>query len=103
MQQDMLVSITSEGITNTRLYGTNYPTGVITNLPNGNKLGIMQLNRQLDIFTQIDIGLPQPWTFLFSAKPNLSSGINRSYLVFGNNSSLFLEWSSGTFMKCLIK
>ena len=35
--------------------------------------------------------------FLFSAKPNLSSGINRSFIGFGNNSSLFLEWSSGTF------
>ena len=26
MQQDILVNITSEGITDTRLYGTNYPT-----------------------------------------------------------------------------
>ena len=35
--------------------------------------------------------------FLFSGKPNLSSGNDRSYLEFGNNSSLFLEWSSGMF------
>ena len=99
LQQDIL-----EGITNTRNYKTNYHLA-ITNLPNGNKLGIMQLNRQLDILTQIHpesgpitvIKLSQPWTLLFSAKPNLSSSINRSNLGFGNNSSLFLEWSSGTF------
>ena len=99
LQQDMLVNITSEEVINTGNFQAAVPTNI---LPNGNKLGIMQLNRQLDIYTQIRepgkvIDLSQPWTFLFSAKPNLSAGINRSYLGFGNNSSLFLEWSSGTF------
>ena len=74
-------------------------------VPNGNNLGIMQLNRQLDIITRkhleggpVDfIALSQPWTFLFSAKPNLSLGLNRSYLGLSRSGSLFLEWSSGTF------
>ena len=34
---------------------------------------------------------------MFSAKPNLPSGNNRSYLGFGASGSLFLDWSSGTF------
>ena len=55
----------------------------------------MKLIGQLDIFTQINARITQPWTFLFSAKS--SSGINRSYLGFGTNSSLFLDWSSGAF------
>ena len=86
LQQDMLVNITSEGIINT---GNLHQYIPINNLPNGNKLGIMQLHDQLDIYTQIQSGpgkvidLSQPWTFLFSAKPNLSLGINRSYLRFG--------------------
>ena len=93
LQQDMLLNITGEGTTNTR-----FQLVVRINiLPNGNKLGIMQLTGQLDIYTQINAKLTQPWTFLFSAKPNLPSGNNRSYLLFGTNSSLFLDWSSGTF------
>ena len=93
LQQDMLLNITSEGITNTR-----FQLALHRNiLPNGNKLGIMKLTDQLDIFTQINANLTQPWTFLFSAKPNLPSGNNRSYLGFGASGSLFLDWSSGTF------
>ena len=34
---------------------------------------------------------------MFSAKPNLLSGISRSYLGFESSNSLFFEWSSGTF------
>ena len=84
----MLLNITGEGTTNTR-----FQLVVRSNiLPNGHKLGIMQLTGQLDIYTQINAKLTQPWTFLFSAKPN-----NRSYLGFGTNRSLFLDWSSGTF------
>ena len=95
----MLFNFTSEGIINTQNFQAALPLNLI---PNGNKLSIFQLVRQQDIFTQIRepgkvINLSQPRTFLFSAKPNPSSGINRSYLGFGNNSSLFLEWSSGTF------
>ena len=93
LQQDLLLNITGEGITNTR-----FRLALHRNiLPNRNKLDIMKLTGQLDIFTQINANLTQPWTFLFSAKPNLPSGNNRSYLGFGTNSSLFLDWSSGTF------
>ena len=99
MQQDILFNYTGEGLINTQNFQTALSLNII---PNGNKLSIFQLHRQLDIFTQICepgkvIYLSQSRTFLFSAKPNPSSGINRSYLGFGNNSSLFLEWSSGTF------
>ena len=100
-----MLIITSEGLINTRDYSINYPAGVSINLPNVNKLGVINIYRQLNILTQVRlengainvIEISQPWTFLFSAKPNLSSGISRSYLGFGNNSSLFLDWSSGTF------
>ena len=92
LQQDMLLNITGEGTTNTGGFQLVVRSNI---LPNGNKLDIMKLIGQLDIFTQINARITQPWTFLFSAKP--SSGINRSYLGFGTNSSLFLEWSSGTF------
>ena len=105
LQQDLLLNITSEGLINTRDYSINYPKGVLINLPNDNKLGTINFYRQLNILTQVQlvdgtinvIEISQPWTFLFSAKPNLSSGIGRSFIGFGNNSSLFLEWSSGTF------
>ena len=105
LQQDLLLNITSEGLINTRDYSINYPEGVLINLPNDNKLGTINFYRQLNILTQVQlvdgtinvIEISQPWTFLFSAKPNLSSGISRSFIGFGNNSSLFLEWSSGTF------
>ena len=93
LQQDMLLNITGEGTTNTGGFQLVVRSNI---LPNGNKLDIMKLTGQLDIFTQ-NARITQPWTFLFSAKPNLSSGINRSYLGFGINSSLFLDWSSGTF------
>ena len=89
------LNITGEGITNTA-----FRMDVQRNiLPNGSKLDIMKLTGQLDIYEQIhEPGkvVSQPWTFLFSAKPNLPSGNNRSYFRF-DNSSLFLDWSSGTF------
>ena len=105
LQQDLLLNITSEGLINTRDYSINYPEGVSIKLPNDNKLGTINFYRQLNILTQVQlvdgtinvIEISQPWTFLFSAKPNLSSGISRSFIGFGNNSSLFLDWSSGTF------
>ena len=96
LQQDLLLNITSEGLINTA-----FRMDVRSRtLPNGNKLDIMKLTGQLDIYEQIhEPGkvVSQPWTFLFSAKPNLPSGNNRSYLGFGTNSSLFLDWSSRTF------
>ena len=56
LQQDMLLNITSEGTTNTR-----FQLVVRSNiLPNGNKLGIMQLTGQLDIYTQINARMAQP-------------------------------------------
>ena len=106
LQQDLLFDITSEELINTQDYSTNYPRGVIINhLPNDNKLATINVSRQLNILTQVQlvdetidiIEILQPWTFLFSAIPNLSSGISRSFIGFGNNSSLFFEWSSGTF------
>ena len=58
----------------------------------------MQLTSHLNIYTHIiNNRLSQPWTFLFSAKPNPSSSISRSFIGFDINSSLFLDWSSGTF------
>ena len=105
LQQDLLVNITSEEFINTRDYSINYPEGVLINITNDNKLDTINFYRQLNILTQVQlvdgtinvIEISQPWTFLFSAIPNLSSGISRSFIGFGNNSSLFLEWSSGTF------
>ena len=95
LQQDLVVNITSEEIINAGNFLHNMQRRI---LPNGNKLGIMQFIGQLNIYTQnINSRLSQPWTFLFSAKPNPSSGISCSYLGFGTNSSLFLDWSSGTF------
>ena len=96
LQQDLLLNITSEGITNTA-FRIDVQRSI---LPNGNKLDIMKLTGQLDIYEQIhEPGkvVSQPWTFLVSAKPNLPSGNNRSYLGFGASGSLFLYWSSGTF------
>ena len=96
LQQDLLLNITGEETTN-----TVFQMVVRRNiLPNGNKLDIMKLTGQLDIISQIhEPGkvVSQPGTFLFSAKPNLPSGNNRSYLGFGASGSLFLDWSSGTF------
>lgn len=62
-----------------------------TILPNGNKLGIIQLDRPLQIRTP---GIPEPWTFLISAK-NEQAQI--STLIFGDNIQpvyLFMKWSS---------
>ena len=41
-----------------------------TTVPNGNNLAIMQLNRYLRIILNVNnnSNLPEPWTFLFSAK-----------------------------------
>ena len=97
LQQDLLLNITSEGITNTAF---RMVVRSSSSLPNGNKLDIIKHTGQLDIYEQIhEPGkvVSQPWTFLFSAKPNLPSGNNRSYLGFGVSGSLFLDWSSGTF------
>ena len=90
LQPNLILNITSEGITNTGHFLQVVQRNI---LPNGNKLGIMQFTGQLNIYTHIKNNrLSQPWTFLFSAKPNPSSGISRSFIGFGNNSSLFLEW-----------
>ena len=105
LQQDLLFNITSEGLINTQDYITNYHRVAIVNLPNVNKLGTINFYSQLNISTQVQlvdgtidiIEILQPWTFLFSAKPNLSLHIDRSFIGFSNNSSLFFEWSSGTF------
>ena len=105
LQQDLLFNISSEGLINTRDYITNYHGVAIVNLPNVNKLGTINFYRQLNISTQVQlvdgtidiIEISQPWTFLFSAKPNPSLHTDRSFIGFGNNSSLFFEWSSGTF------
>ena len=105
MQQDLLFNITSEGLINTQDYITNYHRVAIVNLPNVNKLGTINFYSQLNISTQVQlvdgtidiIEISQPWTFLFSAKPNPSLHTDRSFIGFGNNSSLFFEWSSGTF------
>ena len=70
-----------------------------TTVPNGNNLGIMQLNNFLQI-TPND-GLPEPWTFLFSAKLEepLSSRVSSLTFTTANQtlSSIFMRWSSGTF------
>ena len=105
LHRDLLFNISSEGLINTQDYITNYPRGVIVNPSNDNKLATINFYRQLNISTQVQlvdgtidiIEILQPWTFLFSAIPNLTSGIGRSFIGFGNNSSLFFEWSSGTF------
>ena len=95
LQQNLILNITSEEVINTGHFLQILERNI---LPNGNKLGIMQLTSHLNIYTHIKNNrLSQPWTFLFSAKPNPSSGISRSFIGFGNSSSLFLEWSSGTF------
>ena len=105
LQQDLLFNITSEGLINTQDYITNYHGVAIVNLHNVNKLGTINFYRQLNISTQVQlvdgtidiIEITQPWTFLFSAKPDLLLNTDRSFIGFGNNSSLFFEWSSGTF------
>ena len=106
LQQDLLFNITSEGLINTQGYITNYPrVAIVNNLPNVNKLGTINFYTQLNISTQVQlldgtidiIEISHPWTFLFSAKPDPVLHNDRSFIRFGNNSSLFFEWSSGTF------
>ena len=65
-------------------------------IPNGNNLGIMQLNQEL----QITPNLSEPWTFLFSTK--FEEPANSSTLEFYNSakeSTMFIQmlWSSGSF------
>ena len=70
-----------------------------TPVNNGNKLGIFQLNRSLDI-SLID-NIPEPWTLLFSAK--LDNTLTNKYfsLTFIDANLRILRittgWSSGTF------
>ena len=68
----------------------------ITTVPNGNNLGIMQPNRSLTI--RLNVDLPEPWTFLFSAK---FEEFNNSLLSFttANQTSMtiFMRWTTGTF------
>ena len=76
LQQDLLLNITSEGLVNTRDYSINYPEGVSIRLPNDNKLGIINIYRQLNILTQVQqvdgtinvIEISQPWTFFVFCK-----------------------------------
>ena len=71
----------------------------IRTVPNGNNLSIMQLNRRLTI--RPNVGLPEPWTFLFSAKLEEPLANNTFSLTFtiANQTilSITMWWSSGTF------
>ena len=73
----------------------------ITTVPNGNNLSIMQLNRHLSITPNVNSKLPEPWTFLFSAKFEEPLPNNSSILTFttANQPSMYIymTWSSGTF------
>ena len=74
----------------------------ITTVPNGNKLSIMQLNHHLLITPNVNNRLPEPWTFLFSAKFEEPLPNNSSILTFttANQPSMYIYimmWSSGTF------
>ena len=68
-------------------------------VPNGNNLGIMQLNRFLTI--RLNDGLLEPWTVLFSAKLDKPPTIDFFTLTFTDaNQRIMLinmGWSSGTF------
>ena len=107
LHRDLLFNISSERLINTQDYITNYPGGVrpVVNPSKDNKLATINFSRPLNILTQVqlvggatdDIEISQPWTFLFSAIPNLTSGVSRSFIRFGYISNLFFEWSSGTF------
>ena len=67
-------------------------------VPNGNNLGIMQLNNILTI--RLNDGLIEPWTFLFSAKLKKPPTNNSFALIFtdANQTLMFISmmWSSGT-------
>ena len=108
LQQDLLFNISSEGLFNTRNYITNYPgiIPVVINPSKDNKLATISFHSSLEISTEIHIAgvivddaeISQPWTFLFSAIPDLGLSTDRSYIRFSSLiSKLFFEWSSGTF------
>ena len=69
-----------------------------TTIPNGNNLGIMQLNNFLSITPRS--GLPEPWTFLFSTKLEEPLTNNNSSLTFTTANqtifSIIMRWSSRT-------
>ena len=71
----------------------------ITTVPNGNNLSIMQLNRRLAI--RPNVGLPEPWTFLFSAKFEEQVIPKVSFLSFTpinqTSKTILMSLSSGTF------
>ena len=64
----------------------------ITTVPNGNNLSIMQLNRYLSITPNVNNKLPEPWTFLFSAKFEEPLPNNSSILTFtsANQPSMYI-------------
>ena len=65
----------------------------ITTVPNGS---IMQLNRSLIIRPNVE--LPEPWTFLFSAKFEEYNNSLLSFTTANQTSiSIFMKWTSGTF------
>ena len=68
-------------------------------VPNGNNLGIMQLNRYLTI--RLNDGLLEPWTVLFSAKLDEPPTIDFFGLSFTDANQriwpINMRWSSGTF------
>ena len=94
LQQDLLFNISSEGLFNTRNYITNYPgiIPVVINPSKDNKLATISFHSSLEILTEIhmagvivdDAEISQPWTFLFSAKPDLGLGTDRSYIRFSS-------------------
>ena len=92
--ENPLVNITSEGITNPQNLIIDHS---ITHLPNGNKLGIMQLDDELRF--NLPLNKVLLWTFLFSTKPNRLS-LNSAYLEFSrphNNIYLNMLFDSRTF------
>ena len=93
--ENPLVNITSEGITiNSQNLIIDHS---ITHLPNGNKLGIMQLDDELRF--NLPLNKVLLWTFLFSTKPNRLS-LNSAYLEFSkprNNIYLDMLFDSRTF------
>ena len=65
-------------------------------VPNGNNLSIMQLNQRLTI--RPNVGLPEPWTFLFSAKFEECNNSLLSFTTANQTSiSIFMRWTSGIF------
>ena len=68
---------------------------------NGNNLSIMLLKRLLLITPNVSLRLPEPWTFLFSAKLHKTPTIDYCELSFTDANQRILSidtrWSSGTF------